>query len=68
MKRYCVDGERMWFTDDLYEARAIAGANSPCVLLERIENHGEFRSEIDFVWWELERYEDESVAEPVGVR
>lgn len=57
----------MSFTSSLEEARKQARLSRPCVLLERIDNHGQFRPEVPFVWWELERYDREEDPTPAEV-
>ncbi len=55
--RYRVDSRKTIFTHTIEEAREYALAHKPAVILERVENEGQFRPEVKVVWWEAERYD-----------
>ncbi|MBI3920878.1 MAG: hypothetical protein HY318_05610 [Armatimonadetes bacterium] len=55
--RYRVDNRKTIFTHTLEEAREYALAHQPAVILERVENEGQFRRELRILWCEVERYE-----------
>jgi hypothetical protein len=55
--RYRVDSRKTIFTHSLEEARVYARAHMPAVILERVENEGQFAPEVTVVWFETERHD-----------